>query len=32
MDLDRLNRWLNLLANIGVVAGIVFLAIEVGQN
>ena len=32
MDLDRLNRWLTLLANIGVVAGIIFLAIEINQN
>ena len=32
MNLDNLNKWLTLLANIGVVAGIVFLAIEVRQN
>ena len=32
MDLDRLNRWLTLLANFGVVAGIIFLAVEVRQN
>ena len=32
MDLDRLNRWLTLLANFGVVAGIVFLAVEIRQN
>lgn len=32
MSLDSLNRWLTLLANIGVIAGIVFLAIEVRQN
>ncbi|MDH3819578.1 MAG: hypothetical protein OEU59_00535 [Gammaproteobacteria bacterium] len=32
MDLDKLNRWLTLAANLGVVAGIVFLAIEIGQN
>lgn len=32
MDLDRLNRSLTLLANFGVVAGIVFLAVEIRQN
>jgi len=29
---DRLNRWLTLLANIGVIVGIAFLAIEIQQN
>ena len=28
MDFDKSNRWVTLVANIGVVAGIVFLAIE----
>ena len=32
MDSDRLNRWLTLGANIGVLVGIIFLAIEIGQN
>ncbi len=32
VDFDRLNKWLTLLANLGVVAGIVFLAVEIGQN
>jgi len=32
MDFDRLNRWVTLLANIGVVAGIFFLAIEMRQG
>ena len=32
MDFEKLNRWLTLLANIGVLAGIVFLAIEINQN
>ena len=32
MKLDHLNKWLMLLANIGVIIGIVFLAIEVNQN
>ena len=32
MDADRANRWLTLVANISVVAGIIFLAIEVRQN
>jgi len=32
MELDKLNRWLTLLANFGVVACIVFLGLEVHQN
>ena len=32
MDTDRLNRWLTLGANIGVLIGIVLLVIEVRQN
>jgi len=32
MDFDRLNKWLALLANFGVVAGIIFLAVEIRQN
>ena len=32
MNTDILNKWLTLVANIGVVAGIVFLAIELQQN
>ena len=32
MDTEKINRWLTLLANIGVVAGIVFLAVEIRQN
>ncbi len=32
MDLDKLNKWLTLVANLGVVAGIFFLAIEIRQN
>jgi len=32
MNLENLNKWLSLAANLGVVAGIVFLAIEVRQN
>jgi hypothetical protein len=32
MELDRLNRWLTLVANLGVAIGIIFLAIEIGQN
>lgn len=31
MDTDRLNRWLTLIANIGVIVGIVFLALEIQQ-
>jgi hypothetical protein len=32
MNLDSLNKWLTLSANAGVIAGIVFLAIEISQN
>jgi hypothetical protein len=32
VKLDNINRWLTLLANIGVIAGIIFLAIEIRQN
>lgn len=32
MNVDKLNNWLGLLANLGVVAGIIFLAIEVRTN
>ena len=32
MSMDKLNRSLTLLANIGVIAGIVFLAVEIRQN
>ena len=32
MRLDRVNQWLTLLGNIGVIAGIIFLAIEIQNN
>jgi len=32
MQLDDLNKWLTLAANVGVLAGIIFLAIELQQN
>ena len=32
MDADRLNRWITLGANIGVLAGIIFLGLEIRQN
>lgn len=32
MDSQKLNNWLTLAANVGVIAGIVFLAIEIRQN
>jgi hypothetical protein len=32
MDRDRLNRWLSLAANLGVLAGIILLAFELEQN
>ena len=30
--MDRLNQWLTLVANIGVIAGFVFLGLEIQQN
>ena len=32
MNADKLNKWLALVANVAVVAGIVFLALELNQN
>jgi hypothetical protein len=32
MDIDRLQRWLSLCANIAIIGGIIFLAIEIRQN
>ena len=32
MDTDQINRWLTLVANLAVVAGIFFLAVEIRQN
>ena len=32
MNLDTANKWLSVIANFGVVAGIIFLAIELRQN
>lgn len=32
MKIQKLNNWLTLLANVGVIAGIVFLGIEVQQS
>ena len=32
MNLDSLNKWLMLVANVGVIAGIFFLGIEINQN
>jgi hypothetical protein len=32
MDPEKLNRWLTLVANIGVIAGIIFLGVEIRQN
>jgi len=32
MGMDNLNKWLTLVANIGVLLGIIFLAIEIQQN
>ena len=30
--MEKLNRWLTLIANLGVIAGLVFLIIEIDQN
>ena len=32
MNMDSVNKWLTLAANFGVIAGILFLAIELNQN
>jgi hypothetical protein len=32
MNMDSVNKWLTLAANLGVIAGIIFLGIEIGQN
>ena len=32
MNLEKLNHWLTLAANLGVLAGIIFLAIEIQQS
>lgn len=32
MDLKKINTWMTLLANFGVLAGIIFLAVEIRQN
>ena len=32
MDRERLNRWLTLLANLGVLGGLVFVGLEIRQN
>ena len=32
MDMDRANRWLTFGANVGVLAGIMFLAVEIQQS
>lgn len=30
--MDKLNQWLKLLTNLGVIAGLIFLAVELNQN
>ena len=32
MNLDRVNQWLTLLANFGVIGGLIFLGLEIQQN
>jgi hypothetical protein len=32
MDLDKVNKWLTLVANFAILAGLVFVALEIQQN
>ncbi len=32
MNVDSTNRWLTLIANVGVIVGLIFLALEIRQN
>jgi hypothetical protein len=32
MNLERINHWLALAANLGVLIGVIFLAVEMRQN
>jgi len=32
MDTDRLNYWFTLSANIGVIAGLILVAVQINQN
>ncbi len=32
MDTDRLNSWFTLTANIGVIAGLILVAVQINQN
>ena len=32
MDSDRLNRWLSLAANLGLMAGLILVAVQINQN
>lgn len=32
MNIDRLNKWLTLVANLAILGGLVFLALEIQQN
>mgnify|MGYP000153020524 CR=1 FL=1 len=32
MNMDKLKKWLMLAANLGVIAGIILLAVELQQN
>ena len=32
MDFDKLNKWLSLVANVAILGGLVFLALEIQQN
>ena len=32
MDMTRINPWLNFAANVGVIAGLVLVAVQINQN
>ena len=32
LDFDKLNKWLSLVANVAILGGLVFLALEIQQN
>jgi hypothetical protein len=32
LDLDKLNKWLTLIANVAILGGLVFVALEIQQN
>jgi len=32
LDIDKFNKWLTLVANVAILGGLVFLALEIQQN